>query len=426
MKTKEKNERLKILSVPAWYPTKFNPVNGIFIQEQIKASNLYNDNIIIYPNSLGPHPNSFYKISEHIEDGIKVFNIRINYYWFFKKIFSYKKNPNNLKEDSKEENKSIVQRNKKISIVFAYLNVIINNIIWFFLVLRILRIMFKNDFKPDIFHVHVFTVGVPIIILSKLFKIPVIVTEHYTGFSRRNLNRIELILAKYTMNNASAILPVSHGLKNHIQDYGIKNNFFIVPNVVDTEIFHPIHKNMKNEKTKMLLVANITRQKGIYYLLHALNLLNKKRSDFTLDIVGDGCDRLKYEELTKKLCLKEYVKFHGLKTKKEVAIYMQNCDFFIQPSLFETFGVVYIEAMACGKPVIATNVTGPNEIINENTGIIIPPKNINALVHAIDQMLDNYENYSPEGISNYIIKNYSYEIVGKKLDWIYKQIIYGD
>lgn len=422
MTTKIKNKRLKILSVPAWYPTKFNPVNGIFIQEQIKASNLYNDNLIIYPNSLGPHPNSFYNISENIEDGIKVFNIRINYYWFFKKIFSYKKNPKNLKWGDK----NIIERNKKISIVFKYLNIIINNIIWFFLVLRILRNIFKNDFKPDIFHIHVFTVGVPIIILSKLLKIPVIVTEHYTGFSRRNLNRIEIILAKYTMNNAAAILPVSTGLKNHIEDYGIKNNFFVIPNVVDTEIFHPIYKNLKNEKIKMLLVANITRQKGIYYLLQALNKLKKKRNDFTLDIVGDGCDRLEYEKLTKKLGLDEFIKFHGLKTKKEVAIYMQNCDFFIQPSLYETFGVVYIEAMACGKPVIATNVTGPNEIINEDTGIIIPPKNINAIVYAVDQMLDHYENYSPEYISNYINKNFSYEIVGKKLDRIYKQIINGD
>ncbi len=82
--------------------------------------------------------------------------------------------------------------------------------------------------------------------------------------------------------------------------------------------------------------------------------------------------------------------------------------------------------MACGKPVIATNVTGPNEIINENNGILIPPKNINAIVHAVDQMLDHYDNYSPECISNYINKNFSYEIVGKKLDGIYKQIINGD
>ena len=83
--------------------------------------------------------------------------------------------------------------------------------------------------------------------------------------------------------------------------------------------------------------------------------------------------------------------------------------------MWETFGVVYIEAMACGKPVIASDIGGPKEIITPDTGILVPPGNSEALSKAIEFMLDNCSSYSAEKISQYAKERFSYETVGKML-----------
>jgi L-malate glycosyltransferase len=102
---------------------------------------------------------------------------------------------------------------------------------------------------------------------------------------------------------------------------------------------------------------------------------------------------------------------------------MRNCDFFVQPSLQETFGVVYIEAMACGKPVIATNAGGPEEIVSDETGILVPPEDVEALKEAINYMLDNHANYCSEKIAAYARERFSYETVGKLLDKVYESVL---
>jgi len=93
------------------------------------------------------------------------------------------------------------------------------------------------------------------------------------------------------MNRAKFILPVSKDLEDAIKSYHIKNKFEVVPNVVNTEIFYPSSLQNRNRGKRMLLVALLSRQKGILYLLKALGQLKQKRQDFILDIIGDGPNR---------------------------------------------------------------------------------------------------------------------------------------
>ncbi|AXV40954.1 glycosyltransferase [Methanobacterium sp. BAmetb5] len=410
-------KRKKIMIIPAWYPSETNPVHGIFIKEQAKASSLYNEVLILY---VYPNPNTdvnkLYQSSESIEDGMRT--IRVKYRSstkYFKKITSQIS-----KENYESNNNAPNTRNFNIiNKICNYLDVLI----YYWGNFKAFRKLLKQGWKPDIINAHVFTAGVPAIILGKIYRIPVLISEHYSGFIKKDLRNIDKCKAKFSMNNASAILPVSKGLKVSIQNYKIKNKFYIIPNTYDKKIFYPTKIRIKKEKIKMLLVANITPIKGIDYLLKSINYLKLKRNDFQLDIVGDGPSKEEYETMAMDLGLGEIVNFHGQKTNAEVAIYMRNCDFFVQPSLFETFGVVYIEAMGCGKPIIGTKTVGPLEIINENVGILIPPKNVNSLVDALNFMLDNYENYSSEDISKFACKNFSYEPVGKQLNEVYLEFV---
>lgn len=377
---------MKVLFLPAWYPSERKPVSGIFVREYAKAVSLYNEVIVLYDEGCDRDIKGFWhKISDCIEDGVRTIRI--------------------------EHKKSPIPK----TTYFIYL--------WS--IKQAFKQLLKEDWKPDIIHAYVYSAGVPAAIISKLYKIPLIITELFTNFATHSVTPFEVKKAKFAFKRAKIILPVSNDLKEAIRDfYNVKNRFSVVPCVVNTDIFYPspIKKNEKEmqDKKKMLLVAILTPRKGISYLLEALASLKNKRDDFLLDIVGDGPSKKEYENLATKLGLDEIVKFWG--KKPEVASFMRKCDFFVLPSLYENFGVVYIEAMACGKPVIATNAGGPKEIVKKEVGILISPKKINVLIKVINYMLDHYQDYSPEKISQYVKENFSYEVVGKKLDEIYRDI----
>jgi glycosyltransferase involved in cell wall biosynthesis len=93
------------------------------------------------------------------------------------------------------------------------------------------------------------------------------------------------------------------------------------------------------------------------------------------------------------------VMFHGILCKENVAKAMRVCDFFVLPSIWENMPVVLIEAMACGKPVIATDVGGVKEVIDKESGRLVPPKDSHALEREIENMLDNFVEYDSEKIA---------------------------
>ena len=106
---------------------------------------------------------------------------------------------------------------------------------------------------------------------------------------------------------------------------------------------------------------------------------------------------------------------------------MQMCDCFVLPSRYETFGVVYIEAMACGKPVIAVANGGPDDFVHEFNGILIQPEQEEELVQALDEMITAIEKkdstYQPERIAAYVEEKFSYRAIAEQLEKIYQNIV---
>ena len=187
-------------------------------------------------------------------------------------------------------------------------------------------------------------------------------------------------------------------------------------------------KITKKEK-RILFVGLLHPIKGLDYLFEALSKLKKTRDDFQLDVVGYGPYENKYRQLVEKLNLINKVKFYGMKTKNDVANFMQNCDFLVFPSLvipniWEGWGIVLIEAIACGKPVITTTSNcKPGDFIVTDYGVLVPPKDSEALLKAIKYMLDNFNKYPTEDMIKYVRKNFSYKAVGRLLHRIYVQVL---
>ncbi len=378
------SKKLKVLIVPKWYPRENKPVSGIFVHEFAKAISRYCDVAILFG-----HQNSsikkLYEIHYKKMDNIKVF------YVYHKKI---------------------------LSSYICYM-------IAMFLAFR----KIKKKFYPDIIHVHVYTAGILPLLLKHLYKIPYILTEHFKIIKPQDkffIKKLKILLAKLIFRNAELLIHVSRFMADYIENFGIKNKYTIVPNTIDTSIFYykNYNKNTYSKKKKhIIFVGNLTSGKGMDYLLHAISILKEKRSDFILNIVGDGEECSKYKDMVKKLNISDIVIFHGIKSKEEVAKMMRKSHFLVLPSLFETFSCVSIEAMATGLPVVATEVGAIKEIIDKNKGILIAPGDVNSLISAIEFMLDNHSKYDHSRISNYIRTKYGYDAVGKKLYDIYKMIL---
>jgi len=375
-------EKRKILFIARRYPSRKNPISGIFIKEHARAVSLYEEVIVItaeYDRGL----KNLYRINSNIKDGIRVLRV------------SYRKSP--------------IPKTTYLIYIWA--------------ILSAFRIIRKEGWVPDIIHAHIYTEGVPAIILKSLYGIPVVVSEHFSSFPRGMIRGFEKLKATFALNKANLIISVSENLIKHIKLYGIKNIFEVIPNTVDTKVFYPPIEGEPRTTKRLLLVASLIPIKGIPYLLESLTILNEKRNDFVLGIVGDGQYRKQYEEYAYELGVKDKVKFHGFKTKREIAQFMRNADIFVLPSIWENLPCVLIEAMTCGLPIIATEVGGIPEIMNKKTGIMVPSKNKEALSSAISYMLDHVQDYSKEQIASYAKRQFSFEVVGKQFDNIYKELL---
>jgi glycosyltransferase involved in cell wall biosynthesis len=380
-----RGRRLKILHIAGWYPSKRNPVAGIFVREHVKATALYNDVVVLYSEGVDREIRGLYQIEDNIEDGIRTLRLR------------YRKSP--------------IPK----TTYFIYL--------W--AMFRAFAKLIEEGFRPDVIHAHIYSAGVPAVLLGMWHRIPVVITEHSTAFPRGLIRGFERIKAKFAFERAAVVCPVSEDLRKHIERLGVRTRFQVIPNVVDTSLFSPLAacKAKDKGKKRLLTVALLDPKKGIPYLLEALAQLRERRDDFVLDIVGDGPNRAEYEELTRKLGLQDIVHFHGLKTKQEVAEFMRKADVFVLPSEWENLPCVIIEAMASGLPIVATDVGGIPEIVSNEVGILVQPKNVLALAEVLNKMLENLAYYQREKIAQQAKQRFSYETIGQMLDNLYRNLI---
>lgn len=285
----------------------------------------------------------------------------------------------------------------------------------------------KGGFKPDVIHAHIFSAGVPAILLGKLYGIPVVITEHWHGFPEKKLKLTEKIMAKFAMNRAHWILPVSQSLQRGIEAYGIKGRFQIVPNVVDPFLFHPIQKDRaQGHQKKILFVGLLAPVKGLTYLFQALARLRQQRDDWRLDIVGDGPFRVEYERSAQQLGLVQKLNFHGMKSKREVAEFMRLADLLVLPSLTETFSTVAAEALASGVPVLATRCGGPEDFVSDEVGLLVSPGSEETLYKGLNKMLDHLDHFLPDRLSRYANERFHSNHVGAQLHTLYQQTLRMD
>ena len=146
-----------------------------------------------------------------------------------------------------------------------------------------------------------------------------------------------------------------------------------------------------------------------------------KGQDVILNIGGDGSTKNSLEELAKEINIDEQVNFLGALSREQVSEEMRKCDAFALPSEHETFGVVYIEALACGKPVIGANNGGAEDIIEEYNGIIANKNDVDSIKDALIEIKENYNIYNKNLIRKKVVDKYSEEVLVECIKGVYKE-----
>jgi glycosyltransferase involved in cell wall biosynthesis len=380
------SERLKVLFITPWYPTQESPVSGVFIQEHAKAVQLYDD-IVVFHTQRQAGLQKLWHIEPELDNSLSV---RLPTYRLFHR-------------QAKLPNLSF----------FLELGSLVSG----------LRRLQGQGFRPDVIHAHTYTAGTVAVLLAKWLRVPAIVTEHSTEFPRKLVRGAGVWRARMAFSQAAIVLPVSMALQRAIEAYGIHAQFQIVPNVVDSTLFYSALPRANGAMKRLLTVTmlDLSHKKGIPDLLNALARLQTQRTDWCLDIVGDGPARAGYERMVDDLNLTNRVKFQGAIPKSEVAQFMQQAHLFVLPSRFETFSVVTAEALAAGLPVLVTRCGGPEEFVSAEVGMTVPVEDVAALQSALNTMLDALDEYVPARIVEYATVRFSPQVVGAILHDIYLQ-----
>ena len=286
----------------------------------------------------------------------------------------------------------------------------ISKIKYLYSVSRIKQII--SSFNPDIVHAHYASSYGLLAVLTK-FK-PVIVSFWGSDvFIFPNKTLLHRLIIKYVSNKANVILSTSNIMKVEIEKYS-NRPITVIPFGVDIKKFVPSDKISSSEQKIVIgIIKTLEENYGISYLIEAFALLKKKYSDnaFKLLIVGKGSQRKALEKMVRNFNLEKDVEFTGYIDPQEIQNYHKQIDISVIPSISESFGVSAVESMACGKPVIASNVGGLAEIIeHEKTGILVEPKSAYAIFKALDEMIIHKE-------SRFILGNAAREKVLKIYNW---------
>lgn len=283
--------------------------------------------------------------------------------------------------------------------------------------------------RPDIIHGHsrFLTGGLIAHGISKRYGIPYVVTEHSSAYVLKPLSDVELELAASIINHSDACIAVSKSLGDSIcrvLNHRLIKKFEVLPNVIDEafEMNRP-NFNSSNDSFVFLSVANFTENKAQKNLLKAFSIACKGNPNFKLRIAGKGEQENELRSLTDQLGISSQVEFLGFINKDKVIQELDQSDVYVLTSKYETFGVILIEALSRGIPVIATKSGGPEEIVNSSNGVLIDYNNIDQLVVQLKNIVHLLPKFDKELIRKDCISRFGSQAYFNALTPIYKRVV---
>jgi glycosyltransferase involved in cell wall biosynthesis len=375
---------MHVLLICPQYPNKITPGYGSYVQEQFLA------------------------LKDNLKDckfgliGINIISVKML------KNISF----NNLMPEKDDE---------KMEYVFKFIGLPFFKRLNYFIRLLIFKAAFKKYIalhgKPDLIHLHIFEVGELALWLKKTYNIPYVVTEHSSGFINNTFKAWQLDLAKRVFINSSKNIAVSNEFKVLLEKM-FECDFTCIPNLIKTNYYKPSLNS--NKITTFCNIAYLNSNKNHKNLILAFTEVFKGKN-YLLKIGGNGHEYNTLKKLINSLGMSSQIHLLGMLNKEEVLSVLQSSDYFVLSSKVETFGIVLIEAMSCGIPVLSTKSGGPESIITDKKLGLLCENNYEGLVNGFKEIIkQEFDSYF---IRDYVVNNYSEFEVVKRIDVIYREVL---
>ena len=285
----------------------------------------------------------------------------------------------------------------------------------------------KSYGKPLLIHAHnALNAGLLSKRINENFKIPFVLTEHDSRHLSNDFSETQIgqILNIYKMSSCNMV--VSTYLGNHIANkLSLSKDFFkCMPNLIGVEFEDfDISSIVKPQDSYVFLsIGNLIPIKNHDLLLRAFHRTFANNNKVKLKVIGSGILRKELEKSAVKLGIKEQVDFLGELKRDQLIKELARCSSLVHTSQYETFGVVLIEALSLGKPVISTACGGPNYIVNEDNGILVEVSNLDQLAFAMKTMHDCISNYDSLSIRRDSLLLYNKNAFLKNISKVYESI----
>lgn len=301
----------------------------------------------------------------------------------------------------------------------------------YYLAVRGLVARLHQQYPFDLIHAHfTFPDGWVAARLARKYGVPSIITEQAAWHPWMDDYAVVRRQALWAARQCTFHIAISQFLRKTIADFtGDSPKLRVIPDCVDAEVYRLAEDGVGWKPDQILFVGTIRHVKGVDVLLRAIKLLVKRGRAARLILVGESFYRNYQQDyaglmqMAKELKLNSHVKFAGGKPVEEVVRAMQQSALLVLPSRRETLGMVLAEAMACGTPVVATRCGGPEDIVTDRVGILVPPEDPAALADAIERVLNERARFDPRALRAYSLENFGIEVVAERLVKLYREAV---
>jgi len=293
----------------------------------------------------------------------------------------------------------------------------------------------------DVMHVHDWLAAFSGITFKHYIKKPMVLTVHSTEVGRAqglhspdsfSINGIEW----WATYEADRVIVCSHSMKEEICNHFNlpEKKIDVIPNAIDSSKYQiSVDRGAIRQRygvgwgEKLILcVGRLVPQKGVEYFIRAIPQIAQRHPEAKYIIVGEGWSRDILEAEAKATGHADKIRFTGFASDREVINLMTSADALIVPSIYEPFGIVALEGMATGVPVVASKVGGLAEIIDhEKTGLFVYPRNIDSIAWGIDKILSDpdHARWLTKNAKEKLHKAYSWEAVAMKTVEVYRKVV---
>ncbi len=369
----ESNRRVRILFIPEWYPSKdgSNQVTGTFCREHVRAAALYDDvAVLAYTSRSQRWPTLTW---ECVNDrGVHTF------------YATYGHSPI-----------------PKTTFPFFYIH------LW-----RAIRRAIQELGRPDVIHTQD-SYAYYVMKAAQSFRVPVVISQHWSGFMRRQVNTTAVKRFRWVFAHAARVLPVNLKAAEDYAYYGLEAPITWLPNALDTKVFYPPLKPAR--EPWLLHVSGLTSEKRFPDIVRAFAQVRAKHPEAELHVVGNGSNSTGLVAMANRELPLGSIRFYGRLSKPELAGLMRRACGLVFPSEAETFGCVLMEAMACGCSVLTTHMGGIPAVVRVGEGLFVEVGNIEQIKEGMIRLLDCSHGLDMARISCETRERFSYESVGRIL-----------